>query len=145
MNSWLLENFARQTQYFLMGTRISISTTAKVASMFSDTLAQESNQRMKIHTDGEFQHIGLGLCRSSHNSSVRGKVHLNKTDAQCREECESSSSCIGYSATVVGSGTCYVYGEFGRNLSDGWSESSGFGTEVSLANGLASMNCYKLL
>jgi len=98
-----------------------------------------------LQTDGEFQYIGSGLCRSSYNSSVRGKVHLSKTDAQCREECESSTSCFGYSATVAGSGTCYVYGQFGRNLSNGWSESSGFGTEVTLANGLESMNCYKLL
>jgi len=94
--------------------------------------------------DGKFQDIGLGLCRSSENQSVRGKAHLSKTDAQCRAECENSNNCVGYSAKVIGSGICYVYGNFGRDLPSGWHESGGFGTEVSLATGLASMNCYKL-
>jgi len=95
-------------------------------------------------TDGEFLYIGSGLCRSPDNTSVRGKAHLSKTDAECRAECESSSNCVGYSSRVTGTGICYVYGQFGHNLPSGWSESGGFGTEVAIATGLASMNCYKL-
>jgi len=103
----------------------------------------ESDDDHESQTDGKFQLIGSGLCRSSNNQSVRGKAHLSKTDAQCRQECESSSICVGYSAKVRGSGICYVYGNFGRNLPSGWSQSGGSGTEVIMATGLQSMNCYK--
>lgn len=94
-------------------------------------------------SESTFEFMGDGLCRSSQNVGVRGMAHLQKSDEQCRQECERSDICVGYSAKKTASGICYVYGQFGHNLPPGWSGASGWANEVGMGNGVPSMRCFK--
>jgi len=100
-----------------------------------------------VPTTETFELMGFGLCRDSNNHGVKGMAHTDKTHDQCRQMCEVSEDCIGYSAQVEGSGMCYVYGDFGRHVPSGWSRVGGWDstTEIGMSRGrVRSMTCYRL-
>lgn len=96
-------------------------------------------------SNGSFQFVGDGLCRSSQDSGVEGMARFDLTSEECQRECEIRTDCIGYSTAISSTGACYIHGPYHHHTTwpAGWGGASGYATDISRANGYSGMKCYK--
>jgi len=98
-----------------------------------------------ISYDSEFEALaGQGICRSLSGAVVAGWGGFPISADECKRMCEIRSSCIGYTAVTTGrAGTCYIHGQFTKNIPSGWWDANGKELQIGRASGNHGLACYR--